>query len=192
MQCMKTLITFLQSFRRLTDPEQEIIAAFFERRQYKLGAYLFSGRKICDELFFISSGIARIATVSEKGMDLTLYFINEKQFCSILQSFTAGTSTEDTIQACCATEAMVISKARLQQLYQQLPFMNELINQANQQRLLEKIRLKNRYAGQDSLSRYKIFLEEQPGIANRVSLKDIASYLNITPQSLSRIRKNLK
>jgi len=42
------------------------------------------------------------------------------------------------------------------------------------------------------MTRYKLFMMRQPDIALRVSLKDIASYLEITPQSLSRIRKNLQ
>jgi hypothetical protein len=62
----------------------------------------------------------------------------------------------------------------------------------NQQRLLEKIRLKNIYSGEDSAGRYRLFLREQPEIAGRVPLGHLASYLNITPQSLSRIRRQLK
>lgn len=69
--------------------------------------------------------------------------------------------------------------------------MIDLINQVNQQRMLEKIRLKNAYAGEDAVERYKVFLSEQSEIASRVPLNYIASYLNVTPQSLSRIRRSL-
>jgi CRP-like cAMP-binding protein len=67
--------------------------------------------------------------------------------------------------------------------------MNELIDRITYQRLLDKIQIRNAYLGQDSATRYKLFMEQEPDIALRVPLKDIASYLEITPQSLSRIRK---
>jgi CRP-like cAMP-binding protein len=65
-----------------------------------------------------------------------------------------------------------------------------LIDQITQQRLLDKIQLRNSYLGKDAATRYKLFMTQQSDIALRVSLQDIASYLEITPQSLSRIRKN--
>ena len=70
--------------------------------------------------------------------------------------------------------------------------MADLRDKVNQQRLLEKVRLKNIYSGEDSTGRYRLFLSEQPEIAGRVPLSHLASYLNITPQSLSRIRRQLK
>jgi CRP-like cAMP-binding protein len=73
-----------------------------------------------------------------------------------------------------------------------LPYLKQLIDQITQQALLDKIDLKNSYLGHDSTCRYKIFMTRQPDIALRVPLSDIASYLGITPQSLSRIRKNIR
>ena len=79
-----------------------------------------------------------------------------------------------------------------QKLCLNLPFMADLVDRINQERLLEKIRLKNIYSGEDSTNRYKLFLREQPDIVYRVPLNHVASYLNVTPQSLSRIRRNVK
>ena len=99
---------------------------------------------------------------------------------------------EETIQAACNTEVLVITKTRLLDLYKKMPYLQTLIDQITQQRLLDKIQIRNTYLGQDAMTRYKLFMMRQPDIALRVSLKDIASYLEITPQSLSRIRKNLQ
>ncbi|MNY73033.1 hypothetical protein D3C86_2117120 [compost metagenome] len=59
-----------------------------------------------------------------------------------------------------------------------------------QQALLNKVELRNFYLGTDATSRYQKFIERQPNIASRVSQTDIASYLGIAKQSLSRIKKN--
>ncbi len=70
--------------------------------------------------------------------------------------------------------------------------MKDIIDQINQQRLIEKVNIRNTYIGEDAESQYKLFVQHQPEIAMRVPLKDIASYLGITPQSLSRIRKHIR
>jgi len=188
---METLLIFLGTFRPITADEAAIISRCFQPRQVKEGEYLFSGGKVCKELFFIVSGILRIVAGHEKGVEVTHYFIGDRQFCTILQSFNQESIAEDGIQACCDSHILAVSKKNLLELYRKLPFMADLISQVNQQRMLEKIRLKNAYAGQDAVERYKVFLAEQPDIAYRVPLNYIASYLNVTPQSLSRIRRNL-
>jgi len=70
--------------------------------------------------------------------------------------------------------------------------MKDIIEKAMLQGLLEKARLRNSYLGQEAADQYKLFVAQQPEIALRVSVKDIASFLGITPQSLGRIRKHGK
>jgi CRP-like cAMP-binding protein len=87
---------------------------------------------------------------------------------------------------------LAISRTKLLALYEQLPYLKTLIDQITQRALLEKIQVRNAYLGQDSASRYKLFMMRQADIALRVPLNDVASYLGITPQSLSRIRRNIR
>jgi len=186
------LIAFLQLYRPLPEKDQEKIASYFEPRAFREGETLFKGGKTCQEMFFVSKGVLRILATNEKGIDVTHFFTRENQFCSILHSFNNQVPANESIQAACDAEVLAITRTRLLALYEQLPYMKELIDQITQQRLLDKIRTRNAYLGEDSVSRYKLFIRQQPDIALRVSLKDIASYLGITPQSLSRIRKNIK
>ncbi len=189
---METLLAFLRSLRPINADEAATIISHFRTNQFKEGEYLFTAGNVCKELFFVVSGIIRIVTVNDKGVDITYYFIGEKQFCTLLQSFNEETIANDGIQACTAIQVLSISKRGLSSLYQELPFMVDLINQVNQQRMMEKIRIKNAFSGADAVERYKVFNTEQPEIAYRVPLSYVASYLNVTPQSLSRIRRNLK
>lgn len=188
---MEALLTFLRSFRTITGDDAAIITPYFHAKHFKEGEYLFTEGKVCKEFFFIVSGILRIVATNTKGVDVTHYFIGDRQCCTILQSFNDEIIADNSIQACCDTHILSISKKNLLELYQKLPYMIDLINQVNQQRMLEKIRLKNAYSGEDAVERYKVFLSEQSEIAYRVPLNYIASYLNVTPQSLSRIRRNL-
>lgn len=186
------VIAYLQLFRHLNENEQQLIGAAFVQKEFKEGESLFESGRVCREMFFICKGILRIMGRNEKGNEVTHFFLKENQFCTILNSFNNLIPADESIQAACDAEVLVISKNKLECLYVELPFLKELITQITQQALLDKIQIRNSYLGQDSATRYQLFMMRQPEIALRVSLSEIASYLGITPQSLSRIRRNVK
>jgi len=186
------LIAYLKLSKHVSEQDEAIIMANFEFKAYKEGDYLSDENKICNELFFISKGVLRIGSTNEKGVDITHYFYKENQLCTILQSFNEEIVMESGIQAACDAEVFGITKSKLLALYKLLPYIKELVDQVNQQQLLDKIRIRNTYIGEEAENQYKLFIKQQPEIVHRVPLKDIASYLGITPQSLSRIRKNIR
>jgi CRP-like cAMP-binding protein len=186
------LISFLQTFRHIPAADHELITAAFEQKTFEEGDYLFKGGQVCRQLFFIADGVLRIMVRNEKGNEVTHYFLKENYFCTILNSFTNQVPAHESIQAACKVTVLVTSHAKLFALYEQLLYLKELIDDITHKALLEKIQIRNNYLGQDSTARYKLFMEKQADIALRVPLNDIASYLGITPQSLSRIRKNIR
>jgi CRP-like cAMP-binding protein len=192
MVMISPLINFLRLLRHISEEDEAIIATYFEHKFFKEGDFLFKGHRVCTELFFVCKGVLRIVTNNDKGIDITHFFYKESQICTILQSFNDATPTDPGIQAACDAEVLVITKSKLLALYEQLPYMKEIIDKINQQHLIEKVRIRNSYLGEDAENQYKLFIMQQPDIALRVPLKDIASYLGITPQSLSRIRKNIR
>ena len=185
------VVSYFQQFRSIPEQDQDIILSCFEPRAFKEGDYLFREGKICSQLFYICSGILRIVSTNDKGMDRTHYFYKEGQFCTILKSFGEASVAEAGIQAACDVEVLTISRQKLNELYGSVPYMKDIIDRMFQQQLLEKVERRNAFLGLDAESQYKLFVENQPDIALRVSLKDIASFLGITPQSLSRIRRNI-
>jgi CRP-like cAMP-binding protein len=185
-----SLIAYLQFSAPIPEADHKLIMASFRKKTVTEGEYLFKGGSVCTEMFFINSGVLKITIASEKGVDITHYFIKENQFCTILKSFDNGVNTPENIVAASDAEVLVVNRKDLLELYQRLPYLKTLIDQITQQRLLDKIQLRNSYLGKDAATRYELFMTQQHDIASRVSLQDIASYLEITPQSLSRIRKN--
>lgn len=186
------LISFLQQYHVFDEKEKELILEYFIQSSYQEGDYLFQGGHVPNELFFISSGVLRILVQNEKGNNVTHFFLKENQFCTILNNFKNGTAATESIQAACNAEVFRISKKELEILYVKIPAIEAIITQTMQQTLLDKILIRNSYLGQDSTTKYRNFILQQPEIASRVSLSDIAAYLEITPQSLSRIRRNMK
>lgn len=184
------LLNHLQLGKILSEEDLTAILDAFKHRVYKEGETLFQSDHICRQLFFVCNGVLRILVRNEDGNEVTHYFISENRFCTILNSFVNQVIAAETIQAACDTEVLWINRAALMELYTRYPALKTAIDQSTQKALLEKINIRNAYLGHDSSERYRLFLERQPEIATRVQQGDIASYLGITPQSLSRIRRN--
>ena len=185
------LISYLQLFGTISAADQEMIEAATQFRTFKEGEVLSGSGKVCKEMFFICKGVLRIVKENEKGNEVTYYFLKENQFCSLLYSFNNQVPMDDSIQAACDAEVIILHYDALHELYKKLPHLKTIMDEIIQKGLLDKIQIRNAYLGEDSTTRYKQFIMSQPDIALRVSLSDIASYLGITPQSLSRIRKNI-
>jgi CRP-like cAMP-binding protein len=185
------LTRFLNQYHPFSALAENQIEAAFTSKTFKEGEELSAPGSINKELFFIADGVLRIVIRNEKGNEVTHYFLKENQFCTILNSFHNQVPAEECIQAACNCEVYRINRTALLNLYKQVPDLQTLINQITQQALIDKINIRNIYLGQDSASRYRLFMNRQADIAHRVSLTDTASYLGITPQSLSRIRKQI-
>ena len=187
-----SLINFLRLFKNIPEADAEIIESELSFRKVAEDEVLFEEGHICREMFFICKGVLRIVAQNDKGNRMTYFFLKENQFCSILNSFNNNIPSLEGIEAACEAELVVLKKQKLYNLYEKLPYLKELITGITTQSLLEKINVRNSYLGEDAATRYRHFLMRQPDIALRVSLSDIASYLGITQQSLSRIRKNMR
>lgn len=185
------LIRLLRQYRHIPDGDATIIVQHFSTRKVKEGDLLLKEDTIAREMFFIAEGILKIFVVNDKGEEVSYFFLKEDQFCTILNSYENNIVSHEGIKAACDATLVILPREALLEVYKQLPYLKELIGQITQAALLEKIAIRNGYLGLDATARYKMFVERQADIALRVSLQDVASYLNITPQSLSRIRRGV-
>lgn len=186
------LLRHFSLFYPLTDDDKNTIASFFRAERFSEGSFLFKGNMVCKELFFIVSGIVRIISINSQGEEITYFFIGPGQICTILDSFMSNTITHNSIQASSNAEVLIIDRNNYAALCNKLPFFSGIIDRINQNRLLEKVKLKNSYSGLDATERYRQFLRLQADVAHQVPLNHIATYLGVTPQSLSRIRKVMR
>ena len=184
------LFDFLQLFKYISPEDEKAITNVLQFKKVKAGKVLLEEGKYANEFFFIAKGILKITTLNEKGTAVTYFFLKENQFCTLLNSFNNNVPGHESIIAATDAELIVFTKENLLSLYDSIPYFKELIHGITQQSLLDKIQLRNSYLGDDASGRYHKFLINQSDIALRVALSDVASYLGITQQSLSRIRKN--
>ena len=182
---------FLNLFKEIPAADFELIGQYLQHRDIVPGQVLLQQGKTAKELFFVSTGILKIVSTSEKGNDVVQFFIKENKFCTILYSFNGGIIAHESIVAATPGELLVFSKTALDDLYAQLPYFKSLVESITQQALIDKIQARNMLMGEDATTRYHKFILQQPEVMLRVPLSDVASYLGITQQSLSRIRRSI-
>jgi len=181
---------FLNSFGEISAADWETIIGYAQMREFRAGEVLLREGSIARELFFVVSGILKIVSTNEKGNEVIQFFIKENRFCTILYSFNGGAVAHEGIIAATDGKALQFSRSDLDQVYKTLPGFKERIEGITHRALLEKIKSRNSLMGEEATVRYQKFLANAPDILMRVPLSDVASYLGITQQSLSRIRRN--
>lgn len=186
------LIRYLLTFGELPGSDQQTITAAFETCHVKQGVYLSKAGELIDEIYFINSGILKYTLPrNEEERDITYYFMKEHQFAGFLYSLYNGVPAETNLMALVDAELLVINQERLLALFEQIPYLRRTLDSIAQFAMVDMVNTRNTYLGSTSARRYQLFLEKQPEIARLAPLIDVASYLGITPQSLSRIRNGL-
>lgn len=184
-----SLLACLQEFGAIPPADQAMLLAAWHRHTVAEGEWLTAPRAVCEELFFVEQGVLRLVDPSGPGQEVTHSFRCEGQLCTLLTSFEQQVPSHLRIQAACPVQVLTITHARLAALNDQLPYLPEILLRLIRHELTEKLTMQRAYLGQDATARYHTLLARQPEVARRVPQHMIASYLGITPQSLSRLRR---
>jgi CRP-like cAMP-binding protein len=187
---MNNLKNYLSQFGNLSEEDFQLITENLQTSDLKRGDFFVQEHKICKKMGFINQGIMRVF-VWENDQENTYYFLKENQFVVDLESFYNQKPAQKYIEAVTDCQLFTLSLEKLQYLCAQIPHFERLVHQITEQTLMSKLNHRSPLVTQDAKTRYEIFLQEQRDIALRVPLAYIASYLGITQQSLSRLRREL-
>lgn len=168
----------------------ESIVSSFEVKTIKKGEFFLRSGRICRKMAFIKSGYLRMYDIAD-GKEITFWIGSNGKFITSLSSFIFETENFWNIQAVTDCEILVISKEKHFELCKQQPKWLEFDNLllAHSFALLEKSMFSQLHT--TAQQRFENLLKEEPALFNHVPLQHIASMLGITPESLSRLRKNL-
>ena len=137
---------------------------------------------------FVCSGFVRTYSIDDKGTEHIMNFSPENYWTGDRESLTNETPSKFNIEALENAEILLIKKEDFEMLCKKIPLLNNLVNN-----ILHKsfITSQSRIHSNISLSseeKYNNFVSKFPTIANRVPQHMIASYIGISPETLSRIR----
>ncbi|WP_196886446.1 Crp/Fnr family transcriptional regulator [Aureivirga sp. CE67] len=187
---MKSLKELILSSGISPEKEKEFIKSI-RKIKIKKGTLLQMKGDVNNKSYFVCSGMLRSYTIDAKGKEHVFMFAPEGWIIGDFQTYNNEIPTELFIDALEDSEIEVIDSKNLQEV-DDLP-QESLVKQVN---LLSKRVgvLQNRILmlmSATALERYQEFLKTYPNISQRVPQKLIASYLGITPEALSKIRRQM-
>jgi len=188
---METLINYLLQFGNLNKQQIDLIKSKVVFKEIKKGEYYHEAGKIPREVIFLTEGIMRVCYYNNKGDEVTKYFIDENNFLADINSYNQEIPSTEYVQAVTDCSYFVLSKEAMKELSMTIIVWDEIISKITSKGLTEKVNKISIMMAEDATERYLNFFKNFPGLANRIPLSYLASYLGITQSSLSRIRKNI-
>lgn len=171
--------------------DSELFDQYFERILVKKNTLLIQEGELENYSYFIFSGMARCWILNHKGEEQTFWFCKEGSFSLSNISFTLQERSTFNVQTITDCEIYRIDLEQAEKLYEAIPGLKAVFDNLTA-RLLNRILNRNIDLIKYTPEQYYLQMMAEYGNAfNYIPLKDIASYLGITPQALSRIRKRI-
>lgn len=190
MLTMDSLIDYILRFGHLNTLEIASIKASATQIELKKGEYFSEAGAVPRQVGFVVQGVLRGFYYNQAGEDITRCFIAKDSLAADYLNLESHQISTEYIQACTDCKLIVFSKAQWEGLSHTVAAWDSIKNKMVQLCMYQKSR-KGPVVSQDASSRYLEFLKNYPDVMLRVPLRYIASYLGVTQQSLSRIRKNI-
>jgi len=175
----------------LTKENIEEIVSCFEEKKLQPGMDFSSIGEVSNEIGFINSGVLRTYSVSPKGEESTRYFFRENQFIVDLDSYYTRRPSDYPLQAVVSTHLYYIKRFEWDRLLETIPQLFIFTKSVSEAILLNKLKDNDFLNFGTASDKYREFVKRYPDLALSVPQQFIASYLKITPQSLSRIRRTI-
>lgn len=186
-----TLFQYLQSKAPITEEEFARFKDFFSYQKVKVNEFLLREGEICLFNHFVLKGSFRFYHVNPEGQELTRYFAFENKFGTNLTSLIEGTPSLEYIQAVEPSEVLKIRSGDFFRLVDSVPQINLVYRNILQNAYITSQKRIYDLQGMSALDRLKWLLNHQPGILSRIPSRLVASYLGITPFTLSRLKSEL-
>lgn len=188
---IEPLLKYFDGCIPLNKEEKQLVSEYFQPRLYRRRQYVLQEGDICTKFNFVVRGCLRMYKIDDKGNTHILQFTAENSWITDLGSFHKKSPSKLNIDALEDTMVLQISYDNLIALYKQASKFDRIFRILTensfivlQERLLQNI-------SSTAEERYLAFMQTYPHLSNRLPQTQIAAFLGITPEFLSRIRSNL-
>ena len=174
---------------KLTAEELDRITSYYKEKRVAKGEFLLRKGQICRFEGYVVEGCFNISAIDAEGVEKVLYFAARDWWVMEIDSFANQTASDLNIRALEDSTLLVISKADKERLYHEVPKMERLFRIMSQKAVAAWQRRLVRNHTMNAEERYHHFVTTYPEITELVTNKLIASYLGITQEFVSVIRK---
>lgn len=187
----ETFEKYLRDWIDISDEEMQVVRAAAKEKTLRKWQSLLHDGEVWKFNCFIAGGCFRLYRTDQNGTDHTLRFGVENWWMTDLESYNQGTASEYSIEALAASKVIMWTKGDWEQLMVTIPalklFSEKLLARAyesSQRRIYSLI-------SHSAEEKYLEFQNTYPSVFNKVPLHMVASYLGISRETLSRIRKEI-
>jgi len=181
----------LDSIYPLTDEAWKDIAPLFSLRSLEPGDFLLRSGQKATHLAFILRGVLRELFITDDGKEFNKAFVTANSITGSMMDILSGCESKASIQALSQTQLMVAVYDDCVSFSHKHLCIERFLMQFTQQLFMKKAQREYELMCMDATQRYVKLITEQPQIEQIVPQYHIASYLGITPVSLSRIRRSI-
>lgn len=185
-----TLPTFLQTLGNLSEEEISFASDLFVPEKIKKGEYFLREGQLPNKISFIEKGLFRLFYKLEHEEKIMLIF-SEAQFMTDYFGFLTNSPTIRPIQALEDSSIHSIDRNNLDKLYNHSRNWERLGRKLAESAYVTSVLRANRLLHDDYDTRVHTFLTERPSLLNRLPQYMIASYLNMTPETFSRVKRRM-
>ena len=191
-QSLDVLKDHLERKISLTPAEFDFLTSLLKSKSLKKDECLIRPGEICKYESFVTQGCLKSFYEDDRGTVHIVDFCVEGWWADDLYSFFTQTPSRSTIMAIEPTEVLQISFRDLELLYEKVPKFERFFRLLFQRAYIAQREQINLMLSATAEEHYRIFLQKKPYAEERFSQQDIASYLGITPQFLSAMKKKLR
>jgi CRP-like cAMP-binding protein len=185
------LIDYITSRTRPTEDELQRIVACFQTKRTRRNEFLLRQGEVCRHYYFVNQGCLRLFSVNKEGIEGTRYFAFEGFFGTALPSLIEQTPAFECIQTIERSELLCINRIDFFSLVDTIPAFAFIYRQILETAFITAQKRIYGFQGLDALEKVKWVMNYNPFLLTRVSNKMAASYLGLTPSTLSRLKSKL-
>ncbi|MBS7565463.1 Crp/Fnr family transcriptional regulator [Mucilaginibacter sp. Bleaf8] len=184
----KALADYICDIVVLTEEQLALALSYFKPSFHAKFDFLVNEGKVGEHMNFVVSGCLRIFFIREDGQEATRHLAFENQFATGLASFITGLPSIENIQVMEDSELLRISRKDFYYLLNIIPAWEKFYRFYLENAYINNLQIFHREITKDAEFRYKELLDRNPEVVRRLSNKIVASYLNMSPETLSRMK----
>ena len=188
---VQSLVEYFERLIPLTKEEKDLVRSKFHPHLFLKKQFALQHGSICEHFDFIVRGCLRLYKIGDDGTYHILQFATENHWIIDIKSFHTKAKSTFNIDALEDTVVLRITYDELIDLYTKAPKFDRIFRVLLENHFMQQQERMGQLFSSTAEERYQSFLENYPHLQNRLSQVQIAAYLGVTPEFLSRIRARM-